>query len=156
MKISEWKATQTENDTLRLVVLATTKPEIRTPQPDIVQEREAYVYETEIRDIVNARYGPLSQYAGLTAKARYLLLRSNIKAAYDAATDQAGRNQAMYDAQDIKSLNDQAKEVNGGMSHDDFLTENESIPQPDIVTYGQSPAEINGWGNVTYDIMESA
>lgn len=163
MTISEWKAQQTELDTLRLVRLAFRKPKTSTPQPDVVQEREAYSYETALRDIVVARYGPLSQYSGLAIKARFMLLRSSLKAAFDAAVDQAGRNQAMYDAQDIKSLNDQAKDVEGGMSHDDFLTQNESIPQPDVITYGDSPAVVNGWTDLINapdeqkgDVMDAA
>ncbi len=45
----------------------------------------------------------------------------------------------------VKSLNDQAKEVEGGMSHTKFLTETESLKQPDLITYGDNPAVVNGW-----------
>ncbi len=156
-EIKAWIATQPTRDTSELRRLVHVKPEVsRTPQADLQVEREAYSYEVAIRAVVVARYGPLSQYAGLSVKERFMLLRTNLKAAYDAASDQTGRNQAMYDAQDIKGLNDQAKEVSGGMSHASFLDQYNAVPRPDIVVYGQSPAEANSWGTVTGDDIEAA
>ena len=156
MTLLQWIQTQDTRDTVKLRNLATTRQEeSRTPQPPIDEPREAYSHEVVIRDIVQARYGPLSDYAGLTPKARFDLLRARMDAAY-AAGDQAGKNQALFDATTIKSVNDMAKEEGGGMSHPLFLHPTISVPQPDIIVYGESPAEVNGWGSVTGDDIEDA
>jgi hypothetical protein len=157
MTLLQWIQTQDTRDTVELRNRANARPIISTtPQPPIDVPREAYSHEVVIRDIVHARYGPLSDYAGLTPKERFDLLRSRMDAAFAAALDQAGKNQALYDATTIKSVNDMAKDEDGGMSHPNFLQENDAVPQPDIIEYGQSPAEENGWGSVTGDMIEEA
>lgn len=105
--------------------------------------RGAYDFEEAIRDIVVARYGPLSQYSGLSVKDRFFLLRANLKAALTDAVDQPARNQVLHDGQDIKSLNDMAKEREGGMSHSSFLVESLDVISHSV-SYGQSRAQAIG------------
>ena len=155
--LRDWILTQDTRDTVELRNRAAARPIVSvTPQPPLVVDRDAYSHELVIRDIVQARYGPMSDYAGLTAKERFDLLRSRIDSAYNSAATQAAKNQAIYDAQTIKSVNDMAKDEGGGMSHPLFLHPTISVPQPDIIEYGQSPSEVNGWGSVTGDMIEDA
>ena len=155
--LRDWILSQDTRDTVELRNRAALKPVLSvTPQPPLVVDREAYSHELVIRDIVQARYGPLSDYVGLTAKERFDLLRSRIDSAYNSAATQEAKNQAIYDAQTIKSVNDAAKDEGGGMSHPLFLQPTISVAQPDIIVYGDSPAEANGWGYVTGDRIEEA
>ena len=155
--LRDWILTQDTRDTVELRNRAAARPIVSvTPQAPLVIAREAYSHELVIRDIVQARYGPLSDYIGLTAKERFDLLRTRLDAALNVAAIQAAKNQVMYDAQTIKSVNDAAKDEGGGMSHPLFLQPTISVAQPDIIEYGQSPSEANGWGSVTGDMIEDA
>ena len=155
--LRDWILSQDTRATVELRNRAAARPIISvTPQPPLVVDRDAYIHELVIRDIVQARYGPLSDYTGLTTKERFDLLRARIDSAYNSAATQAEKNQAIYDAQTIKSVNDMAKDEGGGMSHPLFLHPTISVAQPDIIVYGESPAEANGWGYVTGDRIEDA
>ena len=161
MILRDWIREQTTSDTHELYKLATTRPSVSvTPQPSIHVPREAYSHEVIIRDIVQARYGPLSDYAGLTDKERFDLLRSRLAAAFTSGPTQADKNQALFDATTIKAVNDIAKEEDGGMSHADFLTATIELPQADVIDYGKSPVEEYGtdssWDNLSGDTIEAA
>jgi hypothetical protein len=134
MTIAEWKATQAEQDTLRLVKLALTKPVVgSTPQADAQIERPpldgmALNYLKAIRTEIGAAWKADTAPADIKRD-----LDAWVAAAANAAGSIARVNKLLpfwacyYAVQDF----DAAETV--------------SVPQPDVIQYGQSPAEANGW-----------
>lgn len=139
-EIAAWIRLQSTNDTLRLVRLVLGSSEI--PQPNVDVSRDAYDYEAAFSEIISDRYGPLSQYVGLTTKQRRALIRLNLYTVF-VNGNQYEKNQVLMDKADLKDLNDAAVDSGGGMDSPDFNQPTESVSQPPIP--GPSIAETNGW-----------
>ena len=106
--------------------------------------REAYSLETAMRDVLVPEYmANLSGLGGLTPQERFEFLQTLFKDARDAAATEAAKGVVRDDTLELKSLNDMAKEYDGGLSATSVLQPSNSTV---TVTVNLAPSRAQAIG----------